>query len=437
MPHIDILCFWVSIIIFWVTFFWILSEKIHRSLIAFLWAIWMAVVWDFLEFYTYEQVLLSIDFNTLLLLGGMMILVSVMEKTGLFEYLAIKIAKKTHGSYWLLLVALGSLTTVLSMILDNVTTIILIAPVTLIITKILHFNPIPLLMSQAILSNIGGVGTLVGDPPNIVIGSAANFSFISFLTHSLPVVLVAWGMTMVYILHKCRTENKIKPKYIKKLMDLNAMESIKKPIILIKALGVLAMVTVWFFLHHLLHMPPSVVALLWAASVLLLVAPHDNPQKYLRRMHFSIFMFFTSLFILVGGLEAAWVLEYLAGLITSWVESNILLTALIVLWVTAIASAIIDNIPMTIAMVPIIGYFEAQWIPGTNLLWWALVFGVGFGGNISPIGSTANVVVMNQLELTKHKMSSRQWIKMWAPVSFLCLSVASAALMLFGRYFAM
>jgi Na+/H+ antiporter NhaD/arsenite permease-like protein len=154
-------------------------------------------------------------------------------------------------------------------------------------------------MSQAILSNIGGVGTLVGDPPNIVIGSAANFSFMTFLTHSFPVVIIAWGITIAYILHKCKTENKIKPKYIKKLIDLNAMESIKKPIILIKALIVLGAVTIGFFLHHLLDLPPSVIALLGAASVLLLVAPHDNPQKYLKRMHFSIFIFFTSLFVLV------------------------------------------------------------------------------------------------------------------------------------------
>jgi len=431
------LYFYISIVIFWVTFLGILSEKVHRSLIAFLGAIWMAVTGDYLGFYTYDQVLLAIDFNTLLLLSGMMILVSVMEKTGLFEYLAIKIAKKTHGSYWLLLVALGSLTTVLSMILDNVTTIILIAPVTLIITKILHFNPVPLLMSQAILSNIGWVGTLVGDPPNIVIGSAAGFSFTTFLTHSLPVVVVAWGISIWYILYKCRTENKIKPKYIKKLLELNAMESIKKPIILIKWLIVLGLVTIWFFVHHWFHLPPSVIALLWAASVLLLVAPHDNPQKYLKRIHFSIIMFFTSLFILVWGLEAAGVLNYIAGFITQGVESNILLTALIVLWSTALLSAIIDNIPMTIAMVPIIAYFELQWVYGTNLLWWALVFGVGFGGNISPIGSTANVVVMNQLELTKHNISSWQWLKTGVPISFLCLSVASAGLMLFGRYLVM
>jgi len=425
----------VSIIIFSITFLWILSEKVHRSLIAFLGAIWMVIAGNYLGFYSYDQVLAAVDFNTLLLLAGMMILVAVMEKTGLFEYLAIKIAKKTHGSYWLLLIALGGLTTILSMILDNVTTIILIAPVTLIITKILHFNPVPLLMSQAMLSNIGWVGTLVGDPPNIVIGSAAGFSFNTFLTHSLPVVIIVWIVTVFYILYLCKKDNKIKPKYIEKLMKLNAKESIKKPIILLKSLIVLAGVVIAFFVHHILHMPPSLIALLWAACLLLLVAPHDNPQKYLKRMHFSILIFFSSLFILVWGLEAGGALDYVIIFLENGVEQNIVLTALILLWVSAILTAIIDNIPMTIAMVPVIWFFQAQWIPGVDILWWALVFGVGFGANISPIGSTANLVVMSKLELSEQKIRNWDWVKMWVPVAFLGLSIASAALMLFGNYF--
>ena len=427
--------FWISIFIFSVTFIWIISEKVHRSLIAFFGAISMAIVGDMLWFYSYDMILYAIDFNTLLLLWGMMILVSVMEKTGLFEYLAIKIAKKTHGSYWFLMIALGLLTSLLSMILDNVTTIILIAPVTLIITKILHFNPVPLLMSQAMLSNIGGVGTLVWDPPNIVIGSAAGFSFVTFLTHALPVVIIVWVVSITFLLIKCKKENKIKPKYIKKLLELNAAESIKKPIILIKSLIVLSMVVIWFFLHHLLHIPPAAIALLWASTILLLVAPHDNPQKYLRRMHFSIFIFFTSLFVLVWGIEAAGVLDNIAGLITEWASSNILLTAIIILWTTALASAIIDNIPMTIAMIPIISYLEVQWIWGTNILWWALVFWVGFGGNISPVGSTANIVVMNQLDLTKHKISSWYWIQTWFPISMIWLSITTWVFLIFGSYF--
>lgn len=321
------------------------------------------------------------------------------------------------------------------MILDNVTTIILVAPITLIITKILHFNPVPLLMSQAILSNIAWVGTLVGDPPNIIIWSAAGFHFIDFLIYSLPVVIVAWFAALAYILAHCHGENKVKPKYIEKLMDIKARKSIIKPIILKKSLIILSGVIVLFFFHHMLHIPASMVALLWAALILLLVAPHDNPQKYLKKLELSVFLFFTSLFVLVGGLEAGWVLDYFAELMSAGVEKNIVLTAIVLLWGAAILTAIIDNIPMTIAMVPIIGFFESQWIAGTNIFWWALVFGVGFGANISPIGSSANLVVMAKLELAGKKIHNKDWMRLWVPVAFLWLSAASAVLMLFWNYF--
>ncbi len=427
--------FWISIFIFAITFIGILSEQVHRSLIAFCWAVAMATIWWMLGWYSHEQIQNSVDYPTLLLLWGMMVLVAVMEKTGVFEYLAITIAKRTHGTYWKLLVALWVFTSLSSMILDNVTTIILVAPITLIITRILHFNPIPLLMSQAILSNIAWVGTLVWDPPNIIIGSVAGFSFMTFLTYSLPVVTLAWISALLYILYSCQWDNKVKPKYIEKLMEIKAHKSITKPIVLKKSLFVLSFVIFLFFFHHALHLAASTVALLGAACILLLVAPHDNPQKYLKKLELSVFLFFTSLFILVWWLEAAWVLDYIATLIADWVETNIVATAIVLLWWAAILTAIIDNIPMTIAMVPIIGFFESQWIPGTNILWWALVFWVGFGANISPIWSTANLVVMAKLELAWQKIHSKDWMAMWIPIAFLWLSIASAALMLFGNYF--
>jgi len=427
--------FWIAIFIFSITFIGILSEQVHRSLIAFCWAVAMSIIWGMLGWYSPEQIQHSVDYPTLLLLGWMMVLVAVMEKTGVFEYLAIRIAKKTHGKYWKLLVALSIFTSLSSMILDNVTTIILVAPITLIITKILHFNPVPLLMSQAILSNIAWVGTLVWDPPNIIIGSVAGFSFITFLTHALPVVIIAWLLALGYILYTCQWENKVKPKYIEKLMDIKAHKSITKPIVLKKSLIVLLGVILLFLFHHTLHLSASMVALLGAACILLLVAPHDNPQKYLKKLELSVFLFFTSLFVLVWGLEAAGVLNYIATLISEWVQTNIVITAIALLWWAAILTAIIDNIPMTIAMVPIIGFFEMQWIPGTNILWWALVFWVGFWANISPIGSTANLVVMAKLELAGKKIHSKDWMSMWIPVAFLGLSLASVALMVFGNYF--
>lgn len=427
--------FYISLTIFSITFIWILSEKVHRSLIAFCGAVSMVLIGNMLGWYSYEQVQNSVDYPTLLLLWGMMILVAVMEKTGLFEYIAIQIAKKTHGSYWKLLISLWVFTSLSSMILDNVTTIILVAPITLYISKMLRLNPIPLLMSQAILSNIAGVGTLVGDPPNIIIWSVAGFSFITFLTHAFPVVLVVWVCSLSYILLRHKNENEVKAKYIHRLMSIKAYKVIKKPIVLKKSLWVLLWVIILFLFHHLLHIPASGVALLWAATILLLVAPHDNPQKYLKKLELSVFLFFISLFILVWWLEAAWVLEYVAMLLNEWVRENILLTAIILLWGSALVTAIIDNIPMTIAMVPIISFFELSGVPGTNILWWALVFGVGFWANITPIGSTANLVVMAKLELAGKKIQSLDWMKVGIPVAFLGLTLASLALIVFGNYF--
>lgn len=427
--------FWISLIIFFITFFWIISERVHRSLIAFAGAITMAIIWNFMGFYSFEDVGHSIDYNTLLLLWGMMMLVAVMEKTWVFEYLAIKIAQKTHGSYWLLLVSLGALTAILSMALDNVSTIILIAPMTIRITKILHFNPTLLLISEAILSNIWGIGTLVWDPTAIIIGSAANFSFLEFSLHSIPVVLIVWLVALTCMLYLSRHDNKIKPKYREKLMELDARKAIIKPIILKKSLFVLSGVILWFFFHHSLELPTSSVALIWACIILLLVAPHDNPQKYMKKLQLSVFLFFSSLFILVWGLEAAGVLDYIAWILAGGVKENIMVTALIILWATAILSSVIDNIPMTIAMIPIISYFETQGIHGSNLLWWALIFWVGFGGNITPIGSTANVVVMSKLELAGEKIHLKDWLKIWVPVVFLGLFLTSIILILFEKYF--
>lgn len=427
--------FWISIIIFSVSLIWILSEKIHRSIVAFFGALCMVVVGTTLGFYSLSDVSQSIDYNTLLLLGGMMIIVAILEKTGVFEYLAIKIAQKTHGNYWLLLISLWAMTALLSMVLDNVSTIILIAPMTIIIAKILHYNPIPLLIGEAILSNIWGIGTLVWDPTAILIGSAAGFSFLEFSLHAIPVVICVWIWALLYLLKHAPYESKLQPRYRHKLMELHAKKSLKNTQILKKWLWILALTIIGFFCHDFLDIPPSLVALFWAACILMLVAPHDNPQKYLKKLELSVFLFFTSLFVLVGWLESAGVLHYLGELIAEWVEKNIVITALIILWSTAIISSIVDNIPMTIAMIPIIKYFESQGIFWSEILWWALVFWVGFWGNMTPFGSTANVVVMAKLELAGKKIHTKDWLKVWIPIVGISLSIVSIILTLFGNYF--
>jgi len=434
LEHLNII---VSIIIFLTTFWVMITEKAHRAVIAFFGAVIMSVVGNWMGFYSWSEVLNSIDFNTILLLFWMMIIVAELEKTGFFQYLAIKTAKKTGGNMWYLMVALWALTSILSMFLDNVTTIILVVPVTLIITKLLKMNPIPILMSEALLSNIGWVGTLIWDPPNIIIWSAAWFGFNTFLIHSFPVVLIVWITVLGYLRYFYREEFTHPKKGLKSLMKMEEIKCIINPLILKKTIIVLSIVIIAFFFHDILQITPSAVALLWAAVLLLWVSPHKDPKSIFKKVELSVLVFFVSLFVLVGWIENAWVLHLLVDHISIYAQQNILFTALIILWWTAILSALIDNIPMTVAMIPVIWLLQSKWIDGVNILWWALVFWVGFWWNASPIGSTSGVIVMWKAESNKTPIAVKDWLKVWIPATFLSLSIASLALMLFENYFRM
>jgi len=425
--------FITSGIIFAITFFLIVTERMHRSVIGLFGAVAMVVAGLILDFYHPNEALEVIDFNTLGLLMGMMVIVAILEKTGFFQYIGIVTAKKTRGNPWMLVVALGTITTLFSMVLDNVTTIILIAPVTIIIARILNINPVPALMAEAILSDTGGVATLVGDPPNIMIGSAAGLTFNDFLIHSLPIVVVAWIATLFTLKFVYGKELKKKPKNIEKLMKMNEKDALKDVVVIKKIFFVLAVVVLLFFLHGALHIPPSFVALIGAALALLLVSPTKDPQKILERVELSVLVFFASLFVLVGGLEHSGVLEQLAHYITASAEENLILTAIIILWSTAILSAIVDNIPLTVAMIPVIGYLGSQGVD-VDILWWALVFGVGFGGNGSPIGSTANVIVVSKSEQTDTPITFKTWFKSGTLTMLVCLSIATVAIMLFADH---
>lgn len=420
----------ISLVIFIVTFGLIVTEKVHRTVIAFFGAVVMVLFGILGDFYHPSDAIKAIDFNTIGLLMGMMVLIAILEKTGAFQYLGIFVAKKTKGNPWLLVVALGTLTTVLSLILDNVTTIILIVPVTIVITKILKINPIPILMAEALLSDTGGVATLVGDPPNIMIGSAAGFSFNDFLTHSLPIVFVAWIATLFTLKFVYRKEMQEKPQNIDQLVKMNEKEAIEDPKTLKIIVGILCLVVALFFLHNKLHLAPSMVALIGAALALICVSPCKDPQKVLEKAELSVLVFFAALFVLVGGLEHAGVLEYFADMIIGGAADNILLTAIIVLWASAVLSALVDNIPFTVAMIPVIASLQANGVEDVNLLWWALALGVGFGGNGSPIGSTANVIVVSKSEQTGDPITFKKWFKSGTAAMVVTCAVATIAIML-------
>jgi len=421
---------WVASLIFLATFAVIMTDRVHRTIVAWVGATVMLAAGMVMGFYTQAQALASIDFNTLGLLLGMMMLVAMLEKTGVFEYLALLTAQRSGGNPWRLLVFLGSLTAVLSMFLDNVTALVLIGPVTLSLAEKLGINPVPLLMGEALLSNIGGTATLVGDPPNILIGSAAGFSFNDFLLVLLPIVMVAYYPTLLALrwafaedLHKVSAHMEV-------LQTLHPEDSIKDRATLNKLLVALGVVIGLFFLHDVLHLKPAYAAFAGVAIALAWVRPH--PEDVLIEAEWSVLMFFACLFIAVGGLEAAGVMKAVAKLITGFAGSHPLLTAVLLIWVAAVLSAVVDNIPFAVAMVPVIKSLEADGL-AVEPLWWALALGVGFGGNGSPIGATANVIAVTLSERAGRPITFRMWFKSGTIVTLVSCTVGTVVfLIIFG-----
>jgi Na+/H+ antiporter NhaD/arsenite permease-like protein len=412
----------IASLIFLVTLVIILSERLHRTTAAGLGAAAMIIAGIEMGFYSQEEALRAIDFNTLGLLLGMMILVRLLEETGFFQYVAILTGKRSGGSPWFLLVTLGTTTTLISMLLDNVTTVILIAPVTILIADILGINLIPLLLAEAILSNVGGVATLVGDPPNVIIGSAAGFTFNNFLTHLAPIVIAAWLAALMVMRFLFRRELAQGPKNIAALMQINEKEALKNRTNARRLLIILGLVIIFFFLHAQLHLLPATVAMGGAAVGLLWV--RTNVEETFSHLEWGVLLFFTGLFVLVGGLEASGVLTLLATGIIDLASNNLLLASLTILWVAAIVSAVVDNIPFTIAMVPVIislGRMGVQASP----LWWALALGAGFGGNGTALGATANVVVVSLSEKTRNPLNMKIWLKSGLPVMLVTCLVAT------------
>ncbi len=421
----------VSSVIFIVALTLIFTEKMNRSITAIAGAALMVGIGTALEFYSQDEAVAAIDFNTLGLLFGMMVLVALLEPTGFFEYLAVWAARLSKGKPVRLMVLLGTVTTVLSMFLDNVTTVVLIAPVTVLISEILGLNPIPFLISEAILSNTGGVATLVGDPPNVVIASAAGFSFNDFLTHSLPIVLFAWLAALFLLLYLFRNDLRKVPANTDAVLQLDPNEALNDRKTIKHVLIVLGIAIFFFFIHHNLHIQPSLIALSAAAVALVWVQP--DLHETLQRIEWNVLIFFGALFVMVGGLEAAGVLHQLGELIGNAGSLSPVVFGVITIWVVAVLSAIVDNIPITIALIPIFVELEQK---GINIqpLWWALAFGAGFGGNGTIIGSTANVFVASLSERTKYPITSQLWSKRGLPVMIVTCFVGSVLFVLFYPY---
>ncbi len=428
-----------SAIILVITFVAIFTEsihKIHRTKVAMLGAATMVLGGQALGFYNPEFAIEAIDWNVVFLLGAMMTVVAIMIPTGGFQALAYAMAKFSKGRLFLLMIMLGTVVTVLSLLLDNVTTVIIFGPLIILICQALKVNPIPFLLAAALLSDTGGVATLVGDPPNLMIGSAAGIDFNTFFIHMGGIVFVAWIITISLLKYLFKKELSVKPQKIK--FDNGDVITDKKT--WYAAIGVLCIMVVLFILHNALHWEAWVVAAL-GLTALLFVNRKMEIDEYLAEIELSLLMFFVSLFVIIGGVEHSHFLEFLGQFIQPFVESDLLIACIVLMWAAAILSAMIDNIPFTAAMIPIILGMEAQGI-NVSPLWWSLALGVGMGGNGSHLGSTANVFIVTLTERLAKKendpslaITPGMWFRKGTPVMIATLIASSVIMYFFFPFF--
>ena len=331
-----------------------------------------------------------IDFNVIFLLVSMMIVVSIASRSGMFNWVAVEMLKRTKGHPKLILIALSVFTAVASAFLDNVTTVILIMPVTFVIAKELDINPVPFLITEILASNIGGTATLIGDPPNIIIGSSAGFSFMDFLLELTDIVLLILAVCTGILLFIFRKELICKPEKMKNIVELDNSHTITDKALMFRAGLVLFLVIVGFVLHDVIHIQSCVVALA-GASVLLLF---EKPKNIFQEVEWNTIFFFIGLFIIIGGLEHAGGIKLMSEWLLNITNGSQKATAMIILWASGILSGIIDNIPYTATMAPLL--IEVQKVMGveyTHPLWWCLSLGACLGGNMTIIGAAANVIV--------------------------------------------
>jgi len=412
----------LAALIFLASLWLIFTEKLNRTITGLLGAALMVGLGKLLGFYDEARAIAAVDYNTLGLLLGMMILVALLEPTGFFQFLAVWAGRISQGRPVRLLILLGVVTTIVSMFLDNVTTVVLIAPVTILICEILGISATPYLMAEALLSDTGGVSTLVGDPPNMLIASAAGFSFNDFLTHSLPIVVVVWFTALLVLRYLFRRELAVLPPNTEAVLKLDPRESLDDPKTAQRVLLVLGGAILLFFLEELFGLSPAFIALGAASIALVWVRPDIN--DVLRRIEWGVLIFFGALFVMVGGLEASGALGGLVSLLERLDTIPPVLLGLVLLWFSAGLSAFVDNVPITIALIPVLQGLGARGVD-IQPLWWALAFGAGFGGNGTIIGSTANIVVASISERTRTPITSQLWNKRGLPVMLATCTVAS------------
>jgi Na+/H+ antiporter NhaD/arsenite permease-like protein len=423
----------IAITVFVVAYVLIATEKIPKMVAALAGAglvLAFGVVGSADAFYSHDT---GIDWDVIFLLLGMMIIVGVLRRTGVFEYVAIWAAKRAKGSPLRIMILLVLITAVASAFLDNVTTVLLIAPVTLLVCDRLGINPIPFLIAEVLASNIGGAATLIGDPPNIIIASRAGLTFNDFLVHMAPIVAIELVVFTAVLPWLFRGSFAIDPARAAEVMELNEREAIQDTRLLVKCGAVLFVVLAAFVTHSVHHIDPSVVALL-GAGVLVLISG-SQPKHFLAGVEWETLLFFAGLFVMVGALVKTGVIGDLAALATDATGGNALLAVMLILFVSALLSGIIDNIPYVATMSPLVLDLSHSITNPVHAeaLWWSLALGADFGGNMTAVGASANVVVLGIAARAGTPISFWEFTKKGAIVTVITIAVAAPYLWL--RYF--
>ena len=410
------------------TYILIMSEKITKVTAAFSGGMVLIV----LNIISQQEAIDFIDFNTIGLLLGMMLLVGITKQTGFFQYIAIKAVKWAGGKPRNILISFGLITAVFSAFLDNVTTVLLIAPVTLIISETLEINPIPFLITEILLANIGGTATLIGDPPNIMIGSSTNLSFMDFLINLAPVVIIILVVITFLMQRYYKKELHVSKDTINKINNFNEKDAIKDRKLMYQSLTVIGLVLSGFLFHDLIEFPSATIAL--AGAALLLLISEAQPEQILKDVEWTTIFFFAGLFVLVGGMEKVGIIGWLANHTLNITKGHFMLTTLFVLWASALASTIVDNVPFVATMIPLINAIGQSAGPHFHIepLWWALSLGACLGGNGSLVGASANLVVAGIAEKHKYKIGFKSFIKIGFPV--MIISIVIATIYIYLRY---